>query len=430
MKKRIIPLILLSVFTISSLVGCNKKNDSTTNLPTSSHTTPNTTIVSSTVSPNTTLPSINTTETPITSITTIHVESVSLSADKISLSIGEIANLTISIFPESATDKSYTLSCNNNDIISIENNVITALKEGDSTITVTTNDGEKTDSIDISVISQYNKVSITIDTLPESVTDFSIEGSISKSKITDSGTYNNFYVGDVLTGYINGTANKYEVYIYVGELESEISELLFSSSGFEIASDYGSNLMISVVEANFKPVSVNVVNSDNLDVEFTVNYTNKYETLPNNIQIGDWITISVASSDIPSGYECIITYEYENSTSQKYEHGIDVTGDLTITISLKKIESILVRIIFNVTKYTDDDNPNTGIGNYCRDSNYNYYTTGDNYVKYREKLFLVTYITDIKIKIEVNGKTIFDGRPQYKYSFEVTGETIISLYDL
>lgn len=435
MRKRIIPLMLLGLLTLTNLVSCNENNNLSSSQITESPTTTNiTTTTPSTATPSTVTPSIanpttNKTEVTSTSTATIHVESVSLSVDNTSLNIGDTATITVSILPEDASDKSYSLSSSNKEVVSIENNVITALKEGNSTITVTTTDGEKTDSIDISVISQYSKVSITVDELPESVTSFCIEGSISKSKITAAGTYNNFYVGDALTGYVNGSADAYEIYIYAGELEGEISELLYSTSGFEIAEEYGESLMISVVEATAKTANIVVINENNISVNYTVNYTNSSSTLPNNIKIGDWLTISI-TSEIEDGYECVITYKYGNGNDNTYEHGIEVTGDLTITISKKKLETVLVRIVFNLTNYVDDNNTTNGIGNYCRDGNFNYYTTGDNYVKYGETLYLVTYKTDINIKVEINGKTIRDGIPKYKDNFVVTGETIITLYDL
>lgn len=446
MRKRIIPLMLLGLLTLANLVGCNENNNlsysQTTESPTTTNittTTPSTanpsTATPSTVTPSTANPTTNKTEVTSTSTTTIHVESVSLSADNTSLNIGDTATITVSILPEDATDKSYSLLSSNNEVISIENNVITALKEGNSTITVTTTDGEKTDSIDISVASQYSKVSITVDELPESVTSFYIEGSISKSKITAAGTYDNFYVGDALTGYVNGNADAYEIYIYAGELEGEISELLYSTSGFEIAEEYGESLIISVVEATAKTANIVVINEDNISVNYTVNYTNSSSTLPSNIEIGDWITISI-TSEIEDGYECVITYKYGNGNDNTYEHGIEVTGDLTITIIKKKLETVLVKIIFNVTKYTDDKK-DTGIGNYLRDGDYNYYRGGDHQIKYGETLYLLNpWGASFKVKIVVGGTTIKDGsitsvlNGKNKFEFKITGETTITLSDL
>lgn len=447
MRKRIIPLMLLGLLTLANLVGCNENNNLSSSQITESPTTTNTTITTpstatpSTVTPSTANPTTNKTEVTSTSTTTIHVESVSLSADNTSLNIGDTATITVSILPEDATDKSYSLSSSNNEVISIENNIITALKEGNSTITVTTTDGEKTDSIDISVVSQYSKVSITVDELPESVTSFCIEGSISKSKITAAGTYDNFYIEDTLIGKIEGNAKDYEVCI--NDSNNSISDLLFSSNGFDLSLIEGiqSNITLYVFEINEDEVfNITVINDDNLCIKYRIIYQENetfYETLPTTLEKNSTIYVNSILSEIEEGYECVITYKYGNGESNTYAGYIEVIDDLTITISKKKLESVLVKILFNVTKYTDDKTSGTGIGNYLRDSKGNYYRGGDHQIKYGETLYLLNpWGNSFKVKIVVGGTTIKDGsitsilNGKNKFEFKITGETTITLSDL
>ena len=75
----------------------------------------------------------------------VPVSSVSLSQTELYLVVDETATLTATVLPNDATDKSVTWSSNNEAVATVnQNGVVTAVSAGPATITVTTNDGEKT----------------------------------------------------------------------------------------------------------------------------------------------------------------------------------------------------------------------------------------------------------------------------------------------
>ena len=84
----------------------------------------------------------------------IHVEKVELNLQDISLEIGEKATLVAVITPNDATNKNVTWASEDENIASVEEGIVTAIRPGETTITVTTEDGEKTAECKITVIEQ------------------------------------------------------------------------------------------------------------------------------------------------------------------------------------------------------------------------------------------------------------------------------------
>ena len=82
----------------------------------------------------------------------VHVESVELNKHETTLDVGETEILTYSITPSTATDKSVTWSSSDENVITVQEGKITAKAEGTATITVTTTDGSKTDTCEVTVI--------------------------------------------------------------------------------------------------------------------------------------------------------------------------------------------------------------------------------------------------------------------------------------
>jgi len=64
---------------------------------------------------------------------------------------GEPGTLTATVEPENATNKNVTWSSSNPEVATVDNGVVTPLKEGTAVITVTTVDGEFTDSCNVTV---------------------------------------------------------------------------------------------------------------------------------------------------------------------------------------------------------------------------------------------------------------------------------------
>lgn len=83
----------------------------------------------------------------------IHVESVSLSKKEYELDVGDNVQLEVNITPINATNKKLNWSITSgNEYVSVSNDgLVNALASGTSTITVTSEDGDKTDSCTIKV---------------------------------------------------------------------------------------------------------------------------------------------------------------------------------------------------------------------------------------------------------------------------------------
>ena len=95
------------------------------------------------------------------------VSAVYLDADKISLAIGEKKQLTASVVPEDADDRSVTWSSSNSSIASVDDDgLVTGLEKGTATITVKTVDGGYRASCEITVTDKPVKgVSLDMTTL-------------------------------------------------------------------------------------------------------------------------------------------------------------------------------------------------------------------------------------------------------------------------
>lgn len=92
----------------------------------------------------------------------IHVEKVDLNMQNISLEIGETATLVAVITPNDATNKNVTWTSEDENIASVNNGIVTAIGPGETTITVTTEDGEKTATCKITVTEEEEELVSTI----------------------------------------------------------------------------------------------------------------------------------------------------------------------------------------------------------------------------------------------------------------------------
>ena len=74
----------------------------------------------------------------------VPVKNVILSPKTLKLMVGESADLSVTIVPEDATDKSVSWSCSNVKVASVSDGKVTAVGAGEAEVTVVTNDGDKT----------------------------------------------------------------------------------------------------------------------------------------------------------------------------------------------------------------------------------------------------------------------------------------------
>ena len=83
---------------------------------------------------------------------TVAVTGVTVSAQTLTLEEGESKQLTATVAPDNATDKSVTWSSSNESVATVaQDGTVTAVKEGTANITVTTTDGSKTASCTVTV---------------------------------------------------------------------------------------------------------------------------------------------------------------------------------------------------------------------------------------------------------------------------------------
>ena len=143
---------------------------------------------------------------PINDVTptpkTVKVESVSLSKTTLSIEEGGEQTITVTISPSNATNKKYTLTSSDSNILTVdENGKVKAIKSGEATITVTTTDGNKTASCKVTVtpkvipaekinlekselsLEEGSEVTITYTLTPENATDTSVTWSSSDSTV-------------------------------------------------------------------------------------------------------------------------------------------------------------------------------------------------------------------------------------------------------
>lgn len=74
----------------------------------------------------------------------VAVTGVTLDKSEVSITVGKTATLTATITPSNATNKNVSWTSNAEDVATVKNGVVTAVAEGEATITVTTEDGNHT----------------------------------------------------------------------------------------------------------------------------------------------------------------------------------------------------------------------------------------------------------------------------------------------
>ena len=177
---------------------------------------------------------------------TIAVIGVELVSDKASIEIGGTAQLTATVSPENATNKKVTYSVTPTDVVSVsETGLVTGLKAGSATITVTTEDGNHTDSVEITVTSAVENIilsvpqdSYTVNAGQDLVINFSAKmGDEDISNLVEIEDYNDPNAFDVETKTFNSLiAGEHELSFYV---ESEENPDVFAEKVVKITVNPG-----------------------------------------------------------------------------------------------------------------------------------------------------------------------------------------------
>ncbi len=98
----------------------------------------------------------------------VPVAAVSISPASLTLDEGQTGQLTKTVSPDDATDKSVTWSSDNTSVANVdENGLVTAVSEGNATITATTNDGGYTATCEIEVNAPTTSISGKEELIPE-----------------------------------------------------------------------------------------------------------------------------------------------------------------------------------------------------------------------------------------------------------------------
>ncbi|MFA7032260.1 MAG: Ig-like domain-containing protein [Bacilli bacterium] len=141
----------------------------------------------------------------------VAVTSVALNSSSLSLGIGETSTLIATVSPSNAGNKVVIWSSSNSSVASISNGLVTAVAEGNATITVTTSDGGHTATCAVTV----SAISVTSVALSDSTATVSIGSTktliatVSPSNATNkavSWSTNNSSVATVNEGVITAVA--------------------------------------------------------------------------------------------------------------------------------------------------------------------------------------------------------------------------------
>ena len=92
----------------------------------------------------------------------VHVDGVSLNTDRISMKVGESATLYATVSPNDATNKKVAWSSSNPSVVVVTSSgKVTGASEGTAVITVTTEDGQKTDTCVVTVSNGSGDIRVT-----------------------------------------------------------------------------------------------------------------------------------------------------------------------------------------------------------------------------------------------------------------------------
>ncbi len=92
----------------------------------------------------------------------VHVDGVSLNTDRISMKVGESATLYATVSPNDATNKKVAWSSSNPSVVVVTSSgKVTGVSEGTAVITVTTEDGQKTDTCVVTVSNGSGDIRVT-----------------------------------------------------------------------------------------------------------------------------------------------------------------------------------------------------------------------------------------------------------------------------
>lgn len=130
---------------------------------------------------------------------TKNVESVNLDKTSLELKVGETAQLTATVTPDNATNKNINWSSSNNEVATVENGTVRALAEGKTTITVTTEDGNKVATCEVKV-EKIKLDKIEVKTNPNKV-EYKLGENLDTTGLVLLATYTDENTKEITTGF-------------------------------------------------------------------------------------------------------------------------------------------------------------------------------------------------------------------------------------
>ena len=212
----------------------------------------------------------------------IHVDEIEFNLEDVTIEVGNEHTLEYTILPNDATDKSVTFSSSNNDIVTVDDNgKIVGIGSGSAIVTVTTVDGNKSDSISVNVIVPVTGVKFNNDELHLKRGELlDLEYMILPNNATDRRViFNSLDEGIAMTdihGRIMGI-NEGTTTVTITTLDGEYSDTL------------------SVIVTN--PVREIELELENLTIEVGEEHTLEYTILPNDATDKS-VTFSSSNNDI------------------------------------------------------------------------------------------------------------------------------------
>ena len=201
---------------------------------------------------------------------TVGVTSVTMSPGALTLSVGQPPQtLTATVLPQNASNKGVTWSSSNTGAATVANGTVTAIAPGNATITVTTNDGGKTASCNVTVIIPVASISLNESaielmqgrqfTLTETVTpaDATIKDVIWNSDHPEIAAVNNGFVTAMAVGQaiitatsVQDVAKKAQCAVTVTPLVIPVTGITLNKTLLTLDIDQEETLTATVLPAN------------------------------------------------------------------------------------------------------------------------------------------------------------------------------------
>ena len=136
--------------------------------------------------------------------TTVHVTGVTLNKNSTSIEEGETEQLTETVAPSNATDKSVTWSTSNSSVATVSNGLVTAVSPGSANITVTTTDGGYTATCAVTVTAAVKTTYALATSMEPGKTYVVANGNASTTTVASISSYN---ANSMRNTYLNVTAD-------------------------------------------------------------------------------------------------------------------------------------------------------------------------------------------------------------------------------